>query len=85
MKHYRQHTVPNYKMGQHYMNHVMAMTAEDLHSKAEIAEELAVRDMRIEALEALVRMCEDAMEQIEEIDYRLCGDITQLDKALTAI
>ncbi len=36
------------EQGQHYMNHLMAMTAEDLHSKSAIAEELAHRDIVIE-------------------------------------
>lgn len=34
-----------------YMGHLSAMTGEDLHSKSEIAQELAVRDMRVEQLE----------------------------------
>ena len=36
----------------HYSRHVSAMTAEGLHSKADIAAELAFRDARIAALEA---------------------------------
>ena len=38
--------------GDHYTKHVMAMTAEKLHSKADIAAELGYRDMRITELEA---------------------------------
>lgn len=38
-------------LGQHYINHVAAMTREALHSKADIAAQLALRDMRIAALE----------------------------------
>ncbi len=38
------------KQGQHYMNHLMAMTAEGLHSKSDIAAELAHRDIVIEDL-----------------------------------
>lgn len=38
-----------------YMAHVQAMTAEGLHSKADIAAELAVRDIRIRDLEAALR------------------------------
>ena len=41
------------KMGGYYMRHVMAMTAESLHSKSAIAAELAWRDKRIAELEAL--------------------------------
>lgn len=50
MKHYRQHQMPNYEMGSHYMDHVLAMTNEDLHNKSAIAEELAWRDIQIERL-----------------------------------
>lgn len=39
------------KAGGYYMRHVQAMTAEALHSKADIAAELAHRDMRIDELE----------------------------------
>lgn len=38
------------EQGQYYMDHLMAMTAEDLHSKSAIAEELAHRDIVIEEL-----------------------------------
>ena len=38
--------------GGHYCKHLMAMTAEDLHSKRDIACELAYRDKRIAELEA---------------------------------
>ncbi len=37
---------------EHYLKHVMAMTAEGLHSKAKIAAELAYRDAKIEGLES---------------------------------
>lgn len=37
-------------LGQHYMNHVLHMTREGLHSKADIAAELAHRDKVIEEL-----------------------------------
>lgn len=39
--------------GDHYTKHVMAMTAEGLHSKADIAAELGYRDMRIAELEKI--------------------------------
>lgn len=38
------------KQGQHYLRHVEVMTAEGLHSKADIAAELAHRDIEIERL-----------------------------------
>jgi hypothetical protein len=39
------------KDGGYYCRHVMAMTAERLHSKRDIACELAYRDKRIDELE----------------------------------
>lgn len=41
-------------LGQLYMDHVMAMTAEGLHSKSDIAAELAWRDSEIARLQALL-------------------------------
>lgn len=38
------------RLSDHYMNHVMAMTKEKLHSKSDIAIELAWRDWEIEKL-----------------------------------
>lgn len=38
--------------GQHYINHVSAMTGEGLHDKGDIAAELAHRDMQIASLQA---------------------------------
>ncbi|UIL51563.1 hypothetical protein LZU96_15195 [Pantoea agglomerans] len=46
------------RAGNHYGNHVMAMTAEQLHSKSDIAAELGWRDMQIAALEAKVKQLE---------------------------
>lgn len=39
------------EQGQHYCDHALAMTAESLHCKSDIAAELAHRDMRIAQLE----------------------------------
>jgi hypothetical protein len=38
--------------GDHYLRHLLAMTAEGLHSKSDIAAELAHRDIQIDALAA---------------------------------
>lgn len=38
-------------LGEHYISHVSAMTTEALHSKSDIAAELAWRDAYIERLE----------------------------------
>lgn len=40
------------RAGNHYGNHVMALTAEQLHSKSDIAAELGWRDMQIAELKA---------------------------------
>ena len=46
--------------GGYYIRHVSAMTAEGLHSKADIAKELAWRDLQIDNLRAkLDRVCAD--------------------------
>jgi hypothetical protein len=49
--------------GDHYMKHVSAMTGEKLHSKSDIAAELAHRDIIIERLTARVK-------ELEEYEYR---------------
>lgn len=41
--------------GEHYMRHIDAMTREGLHSKSDIAGELAHRDIEIECLRAELR------------------------------
>lgn len=55
-----------------YGDHVHAMTSEGLHSKAEIADELAVRDDRIKELEtALVKIRASANFAVGHVD----GDV----------
>ena len=49
---YRQHASVGVLRNDTYYKHVCAMTDEKLRDKSEIAEELAVRDMRIKELEA---------------------------------
>ncbi|NKF21563.1 hypothetical protein [Solimonas marina] len=59
----------------HYFRHVMAMTAEGLHSKADVAAELAHRDIEIERLRA-------ALEKIacrSQDDYLLWWQIEARD------
>jgi hypothetical protein len=41
-------------LGEYYLRHVDAMTAEALHDKSAIAAELAIRDQRIRALEDML-------------------------------
>mgnify|MGYP007125681585 CR=1 FL=1 len=49
---YRQHASVGILRNDTYYKHVCAMTDEKLRDKSEIAEELAVRDMRIKELES---------------------------------
>ena len=42
------------KLEPYYRNHVLAMTAEGLNSKSDIAAQLAWRDKRIDELKALL-------------------------------
>lgn len=53
-KHYRQHDEEAVLYSDEYVQHVSAMTAEKLHGKSEIAEELAFRDLQIKQLTAQV-------------------------------
>lgn len=65
------------KLEPHYTAHVIAMTREDLHSKSDIAAELAWRDQQVEALRAQLpdfqglpkRKLEDLLTQ----GYRING------------
>ena len=53
MKNYRTYDEDTVLYSSEYAEHVSAMTCEKLHSKAEIAMELAWRDIRIKELEKL--------------------------------
>jgi hypothetical protein len=50
-KHYADRDIMSDELSVHYCAHVRAMTSEGLHSKADIAAELAYRDWRIEELQ----------------------------------
>jgi hypothetical protein len=55
MTKYRNHKHPMAVLeSPQYAAHVMAMTAEALHDKSEIAEELAARDIEIDKLKAAI-------------------------------
>jgi hypothetical protein len=57
------------KLGQYYSRHVSAMTGEDLHSKSDIAAELAWRDREIDRLKAELdstRRCLDLEKERKE-------------------
>lgn len=54
------------ELGKYYTDHVLAMTVEKLHSKADIADQLAWRDKKIDEkateIDALREICRDAYE-----------------------
>jgi len=58
MSEYRKHKPMEVLTSNHYSKHVSAMTEEDLYGKAEIAEELAVRDMKIDELLAALKLAQ---------------------------
>lgn len=49
----------------YYSEHVMAMTEEDLHSKADIAAQLAYRDKMIDRLTATVEWLQHAVSELQ--------------------
>lgn len=64
------------KAGNYYCKHLMAMTAEGLHSKSDIAAELAYRDSVIAELEGQLAnrevLCLPA-EELKELIYSIHG------------
>lgn len=52
--------------GEHYFRHMMAMTAEGLHNKSDIAAELGYRDSRIAALLELVLAQHEALDAMRK-------------------
>lgn len=69
---YRQHASMDVLPHSDYFKHVSAMTKEELHSKAEIAEELAVRDMRIKELEAKLAAMTQERNALKEKQDNFC-------------
>lgn len=61
MAEYRNHDPLAVMKTEYYGRHVAAMTAEDLHGKGEIAEELAFRDMEIATLKLAHREMEKSL------------------------
>lgn len=56
--------------GDYYLRHIEAMTREGLHDKGDIAAELAHRDERIAALEALLREVVEGYKWMRDNGYR---------------
>jgi len=54
------------EQGKHYSQHTSAMTSEGLHSKSDIAAELAHRDIEIERLQARVVELHGALVLLRE-------------------
>lgn len=77
MKHYAERDLMT--LGEYYIRHVNAMTAEELRSKSDIAAELAHRDMLIDKLAV-------SLEELRELvdlamDRGAINDSSKLDKA----
>ena len=62
-------------LGNYYTNHVLAMTKESLHSKSDIAAELAHRDIEIDKLKHI----------ISEVGYDLGKLIEESDNEITTL
>lgn len=57
-------------LGQHYTNHLNAMTSENLHNKSDIAAELAYRDSIIEKLNCEIYSLQCSVDDLKsEIVY----------------
>lgn len=56
------------EQGKVYMKHVSAMTREQLHSKADIAGELAGRDIVITGLSNILRNVIDRLDSLPDTD-----------------
>lgn len=88
MTEYRNHTLKPWDMddaGGHYCRHVSAMTTENLHSKADIAEELAWRDMQLAKLRKRMTESESVEVRLRESRALLARMVTYVreDKART--
>jgi hypothetical protein len=66
------------EQGKHYSQHTSAMTSEGLHSKSDIAAELAHRDIEIERLQARVAELYDLIKYAQvDSGVCMCGDNMQ--------
>ena len=69
------------KAGNYYCKHVMAMTAEGLHSKSDIALEIGHRDKLIDELKVALRVAtiaiEDRVQLPKDCDFlNKCRELT---------
>ena len=66
MKHYEERNVVELdEIGNHYSNHVSAMTSEGLYSKSDIAAELGYRDAMIDSLKSKLQSAEQERDQLK--------------------
>lgn len=69
-------------MGEAYTMHIVAMTAEGLDSKADIAAELAYRDLQILELEQQLADTESRLETAVDVNSLYSNKLTERDKLL---
>jgi hypothetical protein len=69
------------KWGGYYCRHVGALTEEDMHSKAEIAAELAHRDLQIDNLRAELAELRHFRKVIMDYDSNLYDALADSDAA----
>lgn len=72
--------IDDYKNGNYYFKHISAMTREKLHSKSDIAAELAIRDIKIKDLLLLLKALEpeiysDIIKTLPEFIYKDEGGV----------
>lgn len=82
MNKYRNYSDEESLYTQDYMDHVQAMTAEKLHSKSEIAAELAGRDREIEQLKAHNEELQHYNVGLAQSEVKLRAERDQLKVAL---
>lgn len=67
------------ELGNYYIQNVMAMTAEGLHSKSDIAAELAYRDMIIDRLKKEISITPGLRKKV----LALCDEIDEREGSIT--
>lgn len=67
MTEYAEREIDSDELAPHYSKHVMAMTAEILHSKSDIAAELAWRDAEIERVKAKLAFFQGEVDKLNSV------------------
>ncbi len=73
MSEYKERDIPELGLEKHYVRHVNAMTKEKLHSKGDIAAELAWRDQEIERLQGMEEAFFKSAKTIESLQSQLAA------------